>query len=236
MNARSLRRRLFAGLAVIAPVSITVYVLRWIFNWLDGLLGKFIYPHLPDLPFQVRGLGLLVLLLILLMIGWAAEWAVGRRIVNAWHTTLERFPLTRRLYTASHRIVRTIFGEEQRFFREVVIVEYPAPGRWSLGFVTSSGPTAMQPHIDDAVTVFIPTTPNPTTGFLIIVPRSTVRPVDFTIEEAFTFILSAGGVQPDGPIPATAMPESTDAGTGTPVTLSTAERATVGARGEGAAD
>lgn len=200
MNARSLRRRLFAGLAVIAPVAITVYVLRWIFIWLDNLLGKFIYPHLPDLPFQVRGLGLLVLLLLLLMIGWAAEWAVGRRIVNAWHTTLERFPLTRRLYTASHRIVRTVFGEDQRFFREVVLVEYPAPGRWSLGFVTSSAPVVMQEQVGDGVTVFIPTTPNPTTGYLVVVPRSSVTPVSFTIEEAFTFILSAGGVQPDAPV------------------------------------
>jgi uncharacterized membrane protein len=202
MNARSLRRRLFAGLAVIAPVAITIYVLRWIFSWLDNLLGKFIYPHLPDLPFQVRGLGLLVLLLLLLTIGWAAEWAVGRRIVNAWHTTLERFPLTRRLYTASHRIVRTVFGEDQRFFREVVLVEYPAPGRWSLGFVTAAAPVAMQGQVGDGVTVFIPTTPNPTTGFLVVVPRSSVTPVSFSIEEAFTFSLSAGGVQPDAP-PAT---------------------------------
>jgi uncharacterized membrane protein len=202
MNARTLRRRLFAGLAVIAPVAITVYVLRWIFNWLDSLLGKFIYPHLPDLPFQVRALGLLVLILILLTIGWAAEWAVGRRVVNAWHNMLERFPLTRRLYTASHRIVRTVFGEDQRFFREVVLVEYPAPGRWSLGFITGDAPAIAKPHLDDGVTVFIPTTPNPTTGFLIVVPRSLARPVSFTIEEAFTFILSAGGVQPDQEIPA----------------------------------
>lgn len=201
INARTLRRRLFAGLAVIAPVAITVYVLRWIFIWLDGLLGKFIYPHLQV---RIPGLGLLILVLLLLAIGWAAERAVGRRIVTAWHTTLERFPLTRRLYTASHRIVRTVFGEDQRFFREVVIVEYPAPGRWSLGFVTATAPAAMKDQVDDGVTVFIPTTPNPTTGFLIIVPKTKVAPVSFTIEEAFTFILSAGGVQPDAPATATA--------------------------------
>ncbi len=210
MNARTLRRRLFAGLAVIAPVAITLYVLRWIFMWLDSLLGKFIYPHLPV---QVPGLGLLVLLLILLTIGWVAERAVGRRIVTAWHNMLERFPLTRRLYTASHRIVRTVFGEDQRFFREVVLVEYPAPGRWSIGFVTASVPATMQPHVEEGVTVFIPTTPNPTTGFLIMVPRSLVTPVSFTIEEAFTFILSAGGVQPDAVTPAARAPA--------PVTLST---------------
>jgi len=194
MNARTLRRRLFAGLAVIAPVAITVYVLRWIFLWLDGLLGKFIYPHIPV---RIPGLGLLLLLAILITIGWAAERAVGRRIVAAWHNTLERFPLTRRLYTASHRIVRTVFGEDQRFFREVVLVEYPAPGRWSLGFVTSAAPSGTESHVEDGVTVFIPTTPNPTTGYLVVVSRKLLVPVDFTIEEAFTYLLSAGGVQPN---------------------------------------
>lgn len=193
MNARTLRRRLFAGLAVIAPVAITVYVLRWIFFWLDGLLGKFIYPHTPV---RIPGLGLLILLVILIAIGWAAERAVGRRIVAAWHNTLERFPLTRRLYTASHRIVRTVFGEEQRFFREVVLAEYPSPGRWSIGFVTAGAPKVAQPLMEDGVTVFIPTSPNPTTGFLVVMPVSSVVPVALTVEEAFTFILSAGGVQP----------------------------------------
>jgi uncharacterized membrane protein len=194
MIGRTLRRRLFAGLAVIAPVAITVFVLDKIFWWLDGLLGKFIYPQLPV---QVPGLGLLLLVVILLIIGWAAERAVGRRAVTAWHSMLERFPLTRRLYGASNQIVRTVFGEDQRFFKEVVLVEYPAPGRWSLGFVTANAPTVAKPHIDDGVTIFIPTTPNPTTGYLVIVARSLVQPIPFTIEQAFTFILSAGGVQPD---------------------------------------
>lgn len=194
MNARTLRRRLLAGLVVIAPVAITVYVLRWIFFWLDGLIGKFIYPHIS---LRIPGLGLLILIVILVTIGWVAERAVGRRIVTAWHNTLERFPLTRRLYSASHRIVRTVFGEDQRFFREVVFAEYPAPGRWSIGFVTANAPAVARDMVEDGVTIFIPTTPNPTTGFLIVMPRESVVPVSLTIEEAFTFILSAGGVQPD---------------------------------------
>lgn len=193
MNGRILRRRLFAGLAVIAPVAITVFVLDKVFWWMDGLLGKVIYPRLPV---QIPGLGLLVLLLILLTIGWAAEWAVGRRAVTAWHNMLERFPLTRRIYGASNQIVRTVFGDDQRFFKEVVFVEYPAPGRWSIGFITADAPSDTQAHVDDGVTIFIPTTPNPTTGYLVMVSRSLVKPSSFTIEQAFTFILSAGGVQP----------------------------------------
>jgi uncharacterized membrane protein len=189
------KRRLIAGLVVIAPVGITAFILWKIFQWLDGLLGKFIYPAI-GIP--VPGLGLLLLVVLLFMIGWAAERAVGKRIVTGWHTMLERFPLTRRVYSASHRIVRTVLGEETRFFREVVLVEYPAPGRWSLGFITAGPPPGTAERLGDGVTVFIPTTPNPTTGFLTVVERSAVIPVSFTIEQAFTFILSAGGVQPDG--------------------------------------
>ncbi|HEX6937842.1 MAG TPA: DUF502 domain-containing protein [Longimicrobiales bacterium] len=189
-----MKRRLIAGLVVIAPVTITAAVLWWIFQSLDGLLGNFIYPAIGV---QIPGLGLLLLLALLLAVGWLAEWAVGARIVAWWHTLLERFPLTRRLYSASHRIVRTVFGEDKRFFRDVVFVEYPGPGRWSLGFLTSPGPASVLGVVPDGVTVFIPTTPNPTTGYLVVVKRSEVVPVQWTLEQAFTFILSAGGVPPE---------------------------------------
>lgn len=194
MNFGVVRRRLIAGLVVIAPVTITAAVLWWIFQSLDGLLGNFIYPAIG---IQVPGLGLLLLLALLLVVGWLAERTVGARVVGWWHTLLERFPLTRRVYTASHRIVRTVFGEDQRFFRDVVVVEYPGPGRWSLGFITAPAPMGIRDVVKDGVTVFIPTTPNPTTGYLVVVPRRDVTPVPWTLEQAFTFILSAGGVTPD---------------------------------------
>jgi len=194
MNWAVVKRRLIAGLVVIAPVTITAVVLWWIFQSLDGLLGNFIYPAIGvDIP----GLGLLLLIVVLLAVGWLAERTVGARIVAWWHTLLERFPLTRRLYTASHRIVRTVFGEEKRFFREVVLVEYPAHGRWSIGFLTSNAPDDMRDAVGDGVVVFIPTTPNPTTGFLVVVSRDDVRPLPWTLEQTFTFILSAGGVSPE---------------------------------------
>lgn len=197
MNKKLIRRRLIAGLVVIAPVTITAYVLWWIFQWLDGILGDLIYPAIG---IEVPGLGLLLLLLLLLGIGWTAERAVGARVVGWWHGMLERFPLTRRLYSASYRIVRTVFGEDQRFFREVVLVEYPGPGRWSLGFITAEAPDLVRERIEDAVTVFIPTTPNPTTGFLVMVARREVVVLPFTLEQAFTYILSAGGVAPENAV------------------------------------
>lgn len=194
-TARALRRHLIAGLVVIAPVGITAAVLWWIFQRLDGLLGRFLYPALP---FPIPGLGLLLLLAGLATVGWLAERAVGARLLAGWNALLERLPLARRLYSASSRIVRTVLGEEKRFFRDVVLVEYPGPGRWSLGFITARSPEPLQSHAgEEMITVFIPTTPNPTTGFLVMVARRELVYVRMTTEEAFTYILSAGAVKPE---------------------------------------
>lgn len=197
---RALQRHLIAGLIVIAPVGVTAAVLIWIFGWVDGLLGRFFYPLLP---FPIPGLGLLALLLLLVVVGWAAQRAVGARILGWWHALLERLPLTRSVYSASSRIVRVIFGEsKQRPFKDVVLVPFPAEGRWSIGFVTGTSPTAMAGAVQDGVSVFVPTTPNPTTGFLITIERSELVPIDMTTEQAFTFILSAGSVAPDAMVDA----------------------------------
>lgn len=192
---RALRRDLVAGLIVIAPVGVTAFVLLWIFEWLDGLLGRFLYPAIGV---AVPGLGLLALFVLLILVGWAAQRAVGARVLAWWHAVLERIPLTSRVYSASSRIIRTVFEESPtRPFQEVVLVEYPADGRWAVGFVTAPAPEMVRAAVGDAVTVFIPTTPNPTSGFLIIVPRSKIVPLAMTTEQAFTFILSAGAVRPE---------------------------------------
>lgn len=194
-TAKALRRHLIAGLVVIAPVGITAAVLWWIFQRLDGLLGRFLYPVLP---FPIPGLGLLLLLAGLVAVGWLAERAVGARVLAGWHALLERVPLARRVYGASSRIVRTVLGEEKRFFRDVVLVEYPCPGRWSLGFVTARSPEELESRTgEEMITVFVPTTPNPTTGFLVMAPRRALVHVRMTTEEAFTYILSAGAVKPE---------------------------------------
>lgn len=207
MKRGSIRRHLIAGLIVIAPITATAVVLWWIFQVLDGLLGRFLYPAIGGLigreTFIIPGLGLLVLFVLLVAIGFAAQRAIGSRIVAWWHATLERIPLTRRIYTAANRIVRTMFGAESRPFKKVILVEYPTPGRWAIGFLSADTPRAIRHHVPDSVSVFVPTTPNPTTGFLIIVPMDLVREVDMTIDEAFTYILSAGAVSPEGVRPST---------------------------------
>ncbi|HSJ15872.1 MAG TPA: DUF502 domain-containing protein [Longimicrobiales bacterium] len=202
-RGRVVKRRLIAGLIAIAPLTATLFVLRWIFQALDGILGRLIYPGLGALFGRERlvipGLGLLVLFLLLLATGWAAEKAIGGRIIAWWHELLERLPLVRRIYGASNRIVRTVFSEETRPFKMVVLIEYPSPGRWSIGFLSANAPPLMHHERvgEDPVTVFVPTTPNPTTGFLIILPRALLIPLPMTVDEAFTFILSAGSVHPN---------------------------------------
>lgn len=193
-KSRHFRRRLIAGMIVIAPVTVTAAVLWWLFNLVDGLLGQFLYPALP---FPIPGLGLVLLVIILFVIGWGAELAVGSRIVAFSQTLFERMPITRRIYGAANRIVRTVFGEDARPFKAVVLVEWPAPGRWSIGFLAGAAPRAAEGAVQDGVSVFMPTTPNPTTGFLTVVARSAIIELDMTVDQAFTFILSAGAATPE---------------------------------------
>jgi uncharacterized membrane protein len=196
-DRRVIRRRLIAGLVVIAPVTATGFVLVWIFQVLDGLLGRFLYPALSRVVPWINllpGLGLIALVLILIVVGWLAERAIGSRVLGWWNNLFERIPITRRIYSATNRIVRTMFGRDGRPFKEVVLVEYPSPGRWSLGFLAAAAPAAVREHVPDSVSVFIPSTPNPTTGWLAIVPRSSVRVLSMSVDEAFTVILSGGAV------------------------------------------
>jgi uncharacterized membrane protein len=194
---RLLRRRLISGLIVIAPLGVTLYVLWWLFRTVDGILGNSVY-RLIGVP--IPGLGLVLLLLLLLGVGWLAEETVGKQVAQWWHGFLERIPVVSRLYQATRRIVGSVFGgEERRFFKEVVLFEYPSPGQWTLGFQTGNAPQALENRIENGVTIFLPTSPNPVTGFLIIVPEERVIHLPVTVEEGFTFILSAGAVPPTGP-------------------------------------
>lgn len=191
---RPIRRRLLTGLVAIGPLGVTFFVLWWIFQVLDNLVGRFLYPLIGR---SIPGLGLLALIAVLLGVGWIAERALGNRTINWWHGVLERFPLTRGVYGASSRIFRTIFGTERRMFGQVVLVQYPSAGRWSVGFLTSRAPSTLDPLLEDPVAVFVPTTPNPTSGWMVIVPRAETVPLPMTVEQAFTYVLSGGAVVPE---------------------------------------
>ncbi len=190
----SLRRYLLQGLAVIGPLGITALILWWLFVRVDGLLGRWTDPLLG---WSAPGVGIVILLALLLLVGWIVEKTLGNRILAIGESLLSRVPLVRRLYGGSSRIVKAVIGEEKIAFREVVLFEYPMSGHWAYGLVTGSAPSsAGQVLSDEGVTIYLPTAPNPMSGFLIVTDRSKVVPVDVTVEEAFTYILSAGAVSP----------------------------------------
>lgn len=192
---RMLRRYLLEGLAVVGPIGLTLFVLRWIFVQLDGILGEFLYSAIGR---TVPGLGLAALLVLLIVTGWVTHRAVGARLLRAWDEFLEQVPVARRIYRASRRVVRTVLGRERYAFQEVVLFEYPSAGRWAIGFLTGAGPRlATERFGEEAVTVYMPTAPNPMSGYLAVVPRSSLTPLPLSAEEAFTYVLSCGAVSPE---------------------------------------
>lgn len=192
---RTLRRYLVEGLAVIGPAGVTVFVLVWLFRRLDGLLGESLYEALG---YRMPGLGIVVLIALIALVGWLTERTLGARLVSAWDRTLKRVPLARRIYGGASRIIGSIVGEERYAFQEVVLFEYPMPGLWSVGFVTGAAAGATEDILGEpGVTIYMPTAPNPMSGYLIQLPRSRVRKLDVNVEEAFTYVLSAGAVSLD---------------------------------------
>ncbi|MDX1392746.1 MAG: DUF502 domain-containing protein [Gemmatimonadota bacterium] len=190
----NLRRYLLQGLAVTGPLGITAFILWWLFVQLDGVLGRWLDPLLG---WSAPGIGLLLLILLLLLVGWLVERALGGRLLRLGERLLNRVPLVRRLYGGSSRIVKAVIGEEKMAFREVVLFEYPMEGTWAYGLVTGPAPTSAAEALGgEGVTVYLPTAPNPMSGFLIVVPREKALKTALTPEEVFTYILSAGSVSP----------------------------------------
>lgn len=186
------RRYLLQGIAVIGPLGLTAFVLVWLFQHVDAILGQWLHPVLG---WSAPGLGAVLLILILLLVGWLVERTIGSRLVGLGERLLGRVPIVRRLYGGSSRIIRAVVGEKKMAFREAVLFEYPREGLWSLGLVTGRAPRQARDVLEDeGVTIYLPTAPNPMSGYLIIANRKDVRPTSLTVEEVFTYVLSAGAV------------------------------------------
>lgn len=190
-----LRRYLMTGLIVIAPIGVTVWVLSWLFLKLDPIIGR----HLPRIyGYEPRGLGLVALLALLIIVGWASQKAMGRRALRVWNAVANRVPVARRLYSASSHVFEAVLTRDQKLFRHCAMIEYPSPGSHTLVFETADAAREVEDVIGEpSVAVFVPTVPNPTSGFLLFVPRSRVHRLDMTVEEGFKVILSAGMAVPE---------------------------------------
>ena len=184
-----------SGLVVLVPVAVTVYALRFLFLFTAGILLPIIDPALADWPWVWKGgLSLAILLTVVYLLGEVATHVAGRRILGLGEAVLLRVPFVKVVYRISKQVVSAFQGPGARAFQSVVFVEFPHPGMRAVGFVTS---TLTRPDGSVWNTVFVPTTPNPTTGFLQVVPASDVRHTDFTVEEGVKMVMSLGVLVPE---------------------------------------
>lgn len=196
-----IRRYFIAGILVTAPVSITLY-LTWLFvSFVDDYVNRILpAPYNPDtyLPFDIPGLGLFIVFLFLTTVGALTAGIVGRLWMKLEIAIMGRMPVVRSIYTALKQIFETVFSDSNKSFKDVVLVEYPRKDMWVLGFLTGECQGEIQDLTDDVVmNIFIPTTPNPTSGFLLFVPKRDVIVLKMSVEEALKLIISGGIVFPE---------------------------------------
>ena len=193
-TVRRWRRYLLVGLVVTAPVGLTVYVLAWVFNRLDQILGV---PLERWLGLHVPGLGFVLLALFVLLVGWLVHRAVGRQVLQWWNAAVVRFPLAGRVYNALSQIAQSVLGDNRRVFRRTVLVQFPAADMWTLGFITHEAPAALSALVGEpCVNVFVPITPVPHSGWLLVAPRRLVRETSLSVEEAMKLVVSMGALVP----------------------------------------
>jgi uncharacterized membrane protein len=201
--ARALRNYLIAGLLIWVPVMVTVWVVRFVSGILDQSIVLLPPSWRPEAVFgqYVPGFGIVLALLVLFLTGLLARDLLGEKMIEAVESLVRRIPVIGPVYGGAKTFSETVLTEKGRSFKQVVMVEFPRTGAWSIGFLMSEDWAEVRARTGtDMVQVFVPTTPNPTTGFLIVVHRSEVMFMDTTVDEAFKMIFTLG-VIPPGPRP-----------------------------------
>ncbi len=193
----NLRRYLIAGLLVWLPVVVTVLILKFLIDLVDRtllLLPAMVQPE-TLIGFRIPGLGFLLSGVVLLLTGMVVTNLLGSSMVKVWEGLLARIPVVRAIYSASKQLTETLFSGSGKSDRKVVLVRYPHPGMWTLAFLTGDGMAeANRKTGSDLVNIFVPTTPNPTSGFFLMVPREDMIELDMPVDVGIKLILSAGAV------------------------------------------
>ena len=207
----ALRKWLLSGLLVLVPLIITLWVLDWVVSTLDQTLRILPGAWQPDqlFGFHVPGLGVIFALVVVLSIGALASNIIGNRLVNWWHALLHRIPVVRSIYSGVKQISDTLFSEKGNAFRKAVLVQWPHAGMWTIGFQTGTPGGEVLQHLqarpdasgepDPFLSVFVPTTPNPTGGYFVMVRQRDCVELQMTVDEALTYIVSMGVIVPGGP-------------------------------------
>ena len=205
-----LRTSFLTGIVVIAPVALTLWLIWSVIGWFDG----FVLPFVPDayrpeqilntffgydLKLNIRGVGVVVFLIFATLVGWLAKGLIGRSFIKYAENLVNRMPVVRSFYSGIKQIAETVFAQQERSFEKACMIEYPRKGIWAIGFIstTAKGEIAERNSSKGPmVSVFVPTTPNPTSGFLLFFPKADIVELDMSIEDAAKLVISAGLVYP----------------------------------------
>jgi uncharacterized membrane protein len=199
-----LRRYLLTGLVVWIPLGVTIFVIQFFISNMDQLVTLFPDAWQPSnlVGFNIPGLGVILALVVLLLTGFLASNYLGRILLKMGNELLEHIPLVRSVYTTAKQISDTMFSNTGRSFRKVVLIRYPQKDTWSLAFQTGESLGELNAKLPEhMVSVFVPTTPNPTSGFLLMVPQDDMIELQMTVDEALKMIISLGVIVPPWPRP-----------------------------------
>tara|TARA_A100001011_G_scaffold400776_1_gene518645 strand:+ start:21856 stop:22467 length:612 start_codon:yes stop_codon:yes gene_type:complete len=190
-----LRNYFITGVLVLIPIGITVYLTIFLIKISSKILPKELNPDYY-LPYNIPGLEILISLILITLIGWLSLTFLGKRFIAFFESVLNRIPILRTIYSSAEQLLEN-FSQDKKNKKSVVLVQYPRQGIWAVGFATKENTGKIKSAIgEDTINVFVPTTPNPTSGFLLMFPKKDVIFLDLTFEEASKFVVSAGSINP----------------------------------------
>jgi uncharacterized membrane protein len=206
------RKHLITGLLVWMPLAVTLWLLLWVLGLMDGLFSWLLSLSMAVLPEKARegiemlrrvpGLGVVSLLLVLWLTGLFVANIFGQWFLHQWNRLMHKIPIVKSIYSSVKQVSDTLFSSSGNAFREAVMVQYPRAGSWTIAFVTGTPSGEVAAHLASPhVSVYVPTTPNPTSGFFLMMPRAEVVPLQMSVDEALKYIISMGVVAPPPPAP-----------------------------------
>jgi len=197
-----LKTNLIAGLLFLTPIAATFYFLKVLIKWLDRILLIIPAQYRPEafLPFPVPGLGVIVLVILLIITGFLVRNYLGSKLVSLWERIINKIPFINKFYTSVKQLIETLVNGAGKDFKRVVLVEFPRDGVYSLAYVTGVAVGELQRKTQKKViNVYVPTTPNPTSGYYLVVPEEDVIPLDMSVEDSFKLLISGGIINPEDP-------------------------------------
>ncbi|MHA7851124.1 DUF502 domain-containing protein [Roseovarius sp.] len=197
-----IRASFLTGLVVILPVAMTIWLIWTLMGWVDS----FVLPLIPSnlrpehyIGINLRGVGVIIFLAFTIIVGWIAKGLIGKSLIRFAESLVNRMPVVRSIYSGVKQIAETVFAQSERSFEKACLVQYPRKGIWAIGFISTTAKGEVAGKVDtvsELLSVFVPTTPNPTSGFLLYFPREDVVELSMSVEDAAKLVISAGLVYP----------------------------------------